>query len=273
MTSERGLNGFSLIEAIVSIVMGMMVAAAALALLNGQLRYHGHGSEARVAHRTLRTVGSIVSAELRAVGPTDLLMAESDSVVWRAPLVRAVTCGSTGTDEIALFAYDSVGSANLPRGFRGTAVRGPYDTVAVFADGWVAFETPNASAAAMCGSLGVPTGSPASAFRTASGWTSGPGATPEQGSQVIRYGRLALRLSPNARGGRSLRRNGQEIAAWLDAGAAFEYVMSDGSIRASVAAVDLPGINAVRISFAATGGELDRFGVRRPLVHDVPLRR
>jgi len=239
----------------------------------GQNKFYGHSDDTIVAQQNLRAAMDLMGTELRMASPSDIMVARSDSVVVRFDILRAVVCDVTGGDQVATFVYDSVTSANLPSGFRGTAYSGPYDSAFVYGDGFTSSSSTGGSAPATCTGNGAPTGQPASSYRRESGWTGQFGLVPDRGSLLRWYGALAYSFgSSTSTTGEALFRNADELVTPFEAGAVFRYVMANGSVQTGVSGGQLANIRQIRVMSTAIGDGVNRFGVRRQLTYDIPLR-
>jgi prepilin-type N-terminal cleavage/methylation domain-containing protein len=266
--------GFTLVEMIIALVLTGLVATAVVSLLVGQGAFYSHSDDGIYAGQTVRAGVDLMSAELRMASPTDLTLAEADSVTVRFDVFRAVVCDSTGADEAALFVFDSA-SANLAGGSVGTAYSGPYEQQYEYADGWL--PTGGASGGAVktiCTGNGAPADAPDANYVKATGWSGNfTGGVPDRASLVRVYGRLTYSFGTAADGtGTALWRGAQELAEPFASGASLSYVMADGSVVSSASGSDLADVRAIRISASALGGEPNRFAVTRDLSFDIPLR-
>lgn len=268
-----GSAGFTLVEALIVIVMTGVVGGAFVSLLMTQDRFYSRLDDGIATEQSLRVATDLASTELRMGSPANLMAAQPDSVSIRFDLFRAVVCDVAGGNSVHLFVYDSAGNANLPASFAGTAYQAPYTTAFEFADGWTGTSASSGAAKSVCVGNAAPDSSPATLYRTVSGWTGNfPSGVPPRGSIVRRYGRLTYRLAPSGFGpGWALYRGSQELVGPLDPTSAFEYVMADSSVQSAVLPGDLPDIRIVRLNAVAIG-EDPRFSVRRWLRFDVPLR-
>lgn len=265
---RTGPRGFTLVEVLITVVVAGVLSAALMSLVNGQQRFYSRSDNQVLAQQNIRTAVDLMAAELRMASPEDIVTATSDRVAVRFDLVRGVVCGG-GSGSTHVYAYDSIGNANLTGGIVGTAYSGPYDSAFVYADGFTGTVTGSDPASeTLCKANGAPTTAPRSAFRLVSGWAT----TPPRGSLVRWYGTLTYAFAASATdaGARAIRRNGQELVTPFETGARFWYVMSDGSVQGSVSAGSLTDIREIRIAATATGR--GPFQARRPVVHDVPLR-
>lgn len=270
-------DGFSLIEALLTLACLAALLSSAIWLLVGNARFYDRSIEVTDASRNLRAALGLVASEIRQASAADLLAAASDSVAIRFDTSRFIVCDSTGVDAVALIRFDTVRAPNLPASFRGTAVSAPYDSGYTYRDGWDAETADKGSGPrATCAALGAPTDLPAVSYRTVRGWRSGYGRLPPTGTLVRRYGRLSYRFGRSSfDDGLAIWRNGQELASPLGEGSRFTYLMAAGDERGTVPRDRLGEIRAVRIHLLATG----RLGDRRfrpavllPAEHLVYLR-
>lgn len=260
---------------LIALVIAGVLGAAVISMLRSQSRFYGRNDDVIYAQQSLRAAVDLMSAELRMASPTDLLAAEADSVSLRFDLLRAVVCDSTAADEATLFVYDTVGSANLPAGFAGTAYSGPYDSAFVYADGWTGtVGSTGAGPKGTCTALGAPTTLSDDQYRTVTGWQGNfAGGVPDRGSMVRRYGRLTYRFDTSGfSSGEALFRGTQELVSPFESGASFSYVMVDGSVQSSASGADLADVRYVRLTAVAIGEGPNTYDVRRPVQYDIALR-
>lgn len=265
--------GFTLVEVLITIVVAGVLGAALMGLVLGQQRFYGHSDDTIVAQQNLRAAMDLMATELRMASPTDIMVAQSDSVVVRFDILRAVVCSVTGANQAAVLVYDSVASANLPAGFRGTAYSGAYDSAFVYGNGFTPTSNATGTARTICTNNGAPSTYPNSAYRSTSGWSSQFGTVPDRGSLVRWYGRLAYSFSPStSNNGDALWRNAQELVTPFESGARFTYLMANGSVQTNVGAGQLANIRQIRVVATATGDNINRYDVRRAISYDIPLR-
>ncbi len=272
-SAAGGERGFTLVEALVVLIMIGIIGSAFVSLMMVQDRFYSRMDEGILAEQNLRAAADLVSSELRMGGADDVLAAQADSVSIRFDVFRAVVCEVSGGNSVQLFVYDSAPNPTLPANFVGTAYIQPYTTTYEHADGWTGTGSASASAKATCIANGAPDTTPASLYRDMSGWNGNfPSGVPARGSIVRRYRRLTYRFAPSALGaGYALFRGAQELVGPLDSLSAFQYVMDDGSVRNSVVPADLGRIRTVRLNATAVDDD-PRFDVQRILRFDIPLR-
>jgi type II secretory pathway pseudopilin PulG len=269
-------NGFTLVEALISLVISGLIGAALVALLVGQSRFYDRTDDQRNAEQIAQATFDLFSAEVRMAGGDDLLLAGTDTLSLRFDLLQAVVCDSTGADAAALYVFDRTTNAGLTGSFVGVAVSGPYDEPFEYADGWN--PTPIATGGgpkSTCTAAGAPTSGSASDYLELSGWAANfAGGVPERGSFLRAYGSVTYRLAPSTffAPSWSLWRGSQELVGPFEVGGAFGYVLDDGSETASVAAVDFDRVVAVRLTATAVGEGSNPYGVRRSVDFEVPFR-
>lgn len=270
-----GSGGFSLVEALVALVVGGLVISAALALMLGQNRFHRRMGDQIWAEQTLRATTDLMTSELRMASPDDLLAAEADSVSFRFDTGRAIVCDSAVADRVNLVHFDSVAAWGLDPRFAGTAYSKPRVPGFVYADGFVpTSEATGVEPREECVANGAPTSLPDDSFVTTGGWGSVfTGNPPERGGLVRFYGRLTYRFArstflPDLD---ALWRGSQELAGPFATGAAFSFVLDDGSVRSRLDGADIRLVRSVRVTARVVGQNGERFGVRRDLAFQIRL--
>ena len=268
-------SGFTLIEALVALVISGILASALVSLLIGQSRFYERTDDQMYAEQSLRASMDLVATELRMGAPGDLVSAEADSVTIRFDVIRGIVCDTTGADAVTAFAFEEITDANITGGAVGTAMSGPYDEPFTYADAWLPTEAATGSTPkASCVATGAPAGLTDPSYAELTGWTSGIGARPEPGSVLRFYGNLKYHFAPSTffATRTALWRGTQELIGPFDNGAAFSYVMVDGTVQASVSSSDLDDVRAIRITAIALGDGANRYDVQRPLEIDIPFR-
>ena len=88
------------------------------------------------------------------------------------------------------------------------------------------------------------------------------------------YSRLAYHFSPSTffETRTALWRGAQELVGPFENGAAFSYVMDDGSVENSVSSSDFDEVVAIRVTATAVGDGANRYDVERDLQFDIPFR-
>jgi prepilin-type N-terminal cleavage/methylation domain-containing protein len=268
-------SGFTLVEALIALVISGVLASALVSLLIGQSRFYERTDDQIYAEQSLRASMDMVATELRMGSPSDLISAEADSVTLRFDVMRAIVCDTTGADAVTAFVFDPLDNANVTGGLPGTAVSGPYEESFAYADAWLPTEASTGSGPrASCVATGAPAGLPDASYAELTGWNSGIGARPEPGSLVRIYGNLEYSFAPSTffSTRTALWRGNQELIGPFDNEAGFSYVMADGTVQTSVSSGDFADVRAIRLTAIALGDGANRYDVQRPIQLDIPFR-
>ncbi len=267
--------GFTLVEALIALVISGILASALVSLLIGQSRFYERTDDQIYAEQSLRASMDLVATELRMGAPMDLITAQGDSVTIRFDVIRGIVCDTIGADAVTALAYEQIPDANLSGGVTGTAMSGPYEEPFTYADAWLPTEAASGSGPkASCVANGGPAGLPDDSYASLTGWKSGIGDRPEPGSVLRFYGTLTYRFAPSTffASRTALWRGSQELIGPFDEGAAFSYVMADGSVQTSVSSTDFADVRAIRLTATALGDGANRYDVQRPIEVDIPFR-
>ncbi len=272
----RNEGGFTLVEALVALTISGILASSLISLLVGQSRFYDRTDDQLNAEQVVQATFDLVSAEVRMASAQDLLVAAADSVTFRFDVLRGLVCDSTAADEAAVYVYDRTTNAGLTGSFAGVAVSGPYEETFEYADSWNPAPTATGSGPkATCTASGVPGTAPDSDYLRITGWTAAlTGDVPERGALMRGYGSLTYKFAASTffTNNTALWRGTQELVGPFDNGAAFSYVMSDASVRASVAGSSLDSVVAVRMTATAVGEGSNPHNISRPVTFDVPFR-
>lgn len=269
-------RGFTLVEALIALAVSGLIVAALVALLTGQSRFYDRTDDQINAEQIAQATFDLLSAEVRMAGPADLLTAGPDTLEFRFDLLQAVVCDSTGGDAAALFVFDRTTNAGLTGSFVGVAVSGPYEEAFVYADGWD--PTPIASGSGpkgICVAAGAPASASASDYLELDGWSANmAGGVPERGAFLRSYRSVIYRFAPSPffAPSWSLWRGTQELVGPFEPGAAFGYLMDDGSSQSSVAIGDFGRVVAIQLTATAVGEGSNPYAVRRIVDFDIPFR-
>jgi prepilin-type N-terminal cleavage/methylation domain-containing protein len=276
MNRIKSQDGFTLVEALIGLVISGLLASALLSMMLGQSRFYERTDDQIWAEQSNRATFDLVSSELRMASAEDLLAAESDSVAIRFDIMRAIVCDSTAADAATLMVYDTVAAWGLDGGFIGTAYSDPYDEDFEYADAFLPSTVATGSGPkADCVANGSPTSPPDNSFAELSGWSSNfTNGVPDRGGMVRFYSRLAYHFSPSTffQSRTALWRGAQELVGPFENGAAFSYVMDDGSVENSVSSADFDEVVAIRVTATAIGDGANRYDVERDLQFDIPFR-
>ena len=271
----RDESGFTLIEALITLVISGILASALVSLLIGQSRFYERTDDQIYAEQSLRASMDLVATELRMGAPADLVTAHEDSVTIRFDVIRGIVCDTTGADAVTAFVYERITDANIAGGAVGTAMSGPYEEEFTYADAWLPTESATGSAPkASCMATGAPAGLTDPSYAELTGWTSGMGDRPDPGSVLRFYGTLTYRFAPSTffATRTALWRGSQELIGPFENGAEFSYVLFDGSVEDAVSSGDFDKVRAIRLTAVALGDGANRYNVQRPIEIDIPFR-
>lgn len=273
---RAGEAGFTLVEAMIAMVVSGLLASAMLSLMIGQSRFYERTDDQIWAEQSNRATFDLMFSELRMGSPGDLVAATRDSVSIRFDIMRAVVCDSTASDQAAVLAYDTVPAWGLTGGFVGTAYSDPFEENFEYADAFLpTVVAQGAGPKADCVANGAPSTAPDASYASLTGWSSQfSDGVPDRGSMVRFYGLLTYRFAPSTffQSRTALWRGVQELTGPFENGAEFSYVMDDGTVRSNVSGGSLESVRAVRVSAVAVGDGVNRFDVRRDLVFEIPFR-
>ena len=124
-------SGFTLIEALIALVISGILASALVSLLIGQSRFYERTDDQMYAEQSLRASMDLVATELRMGSPSDLVSAEADSVTIRFDVIRGIVCDTTGADAVTAFSFERITDAKglqlaqQIRPYRGQLVMSP----------------------------------------------------------------------------------------------------------------------------------------------------
>ena len=276
MKRMQSQAGFTLVEALIALVISGLLASAMLSLMLGQSRFYERTDDQIWAEQSNRATFDLVSSELRMASGEDLLNADPDSVAVRFDIMRAIVCDSTGADAAVLMAYDTVAAWGLDGGFTGTAYSDPYDAEFEYADAFMPTTVSTGSGPkATCVANGAPSTNPDNTYAELSGWAGQfTNGVPDRGAMVRFYSRLAYHFAPSTffESRTALWRGTQELVGPFENGAAFSYVLDDGSVHGNVSSSNFDRIVAVRVTATAVGDGANRYDVERDLQFDIPFR-
>ena len=269
-------GGFTLVELLSGLVLAGVVAAAVVGVLLSQHEFYGASAARTHARQATRAAAEVISSELRMASPHDLLAAGPDSVSVRADVLRGVVCGPGGSTAggVAVYAFDTVTNPNLPAGFRGYAYSDP-GTGAWRRVDRAPLDVSPGSGRSSCVARAAPPGGPDWRYRTVTGWRAAGSfdTVPARGAVLTKYGRLTFSIEPSGShpGALAIYRNSQELVSPVADGAAFGYLLADGSELPGVAPAALRDVRAVRLGATAVSPR-PRYRAESPLRLHVALQ-
>lgn len=96
-----GRQGFTLVELLVSLVIGALLTGVILQLMQGQASFVDIQSARQEVQQNARGTLELLSSELRAVPPGAITVAQANRIEFRVPRVWGITCsamsGGSGT--------------------------------------------------------------------------------------------------------------------------------------------------------------------------------
>ena len=257
--ARRPTAGATLVELVVALVLGGVVAGAVGVVLHDHQRFYRSESQILDVEEGLRAVVQLLPAELRELDARagDLVALGRDSVSIRAMRGLAVICAAPDRASGSVVIADS-----LTYGWRG--IDPTRDRALVFRDGdpgtaaddrWLDFTVTSVGAATRCGD-----GGPGTGLRLA-----GPTADLDSvaaGSPVRTYERVVYRLYADDQGQSWLGERGYGGGSWSAlspvagplrraGGLAFAFFDSAGAATSDPQAVVRVGITARGLSAAA----------------------
>lgn len=90
------MSGFTLVEAMIAMLLSSIVVILVSGVFLVQNEYYAVQISRSQAHDNARTVTELLGSELRSVMEDGILVAESNRLVVRSPMVLGVVCGQLG---------------------------------------------------------------------------------------------------------------------------------------------------------------------------------
>lgn len=187
-------GGFTLVEALIAVVLSTIVASLVTSVFLTQNQFYNDALTRSGMHDDVRGAASRVSRDLRAVEVGGVVEAEADSVVVRVPLVVGAVCG---VDASNVYAYLPLGGGAVdPAEVDGWALRGVVDSWQYASGSWAsAFQSSGGQAARTCAAMGADTiGATADFYRLGD---LGVGKPAMPGDLLMLYAEVELKLAPS----------------------------------------------------------------------------
>jgi type II secretory pathway pseudopilin PulG len=250
-----GNEGFTLVEAVVALTLSAVVVVLVSTVFLVQNRYYEIQVARSAAHDGARTMTEGMASELRSVAKGGVKVAESSRLVVRSPIVLAVVCAQTGSDEVAV-QFDG-GPSGIDTGeVTGFAVGDTITDDWSYYDGgsWSNIVQPSGTPASACAANGADTTGASGDFTELRQLASYHGSLPAVGQLLMLYREVeytievsdmrpvALALFRSVGGGTPV-----ESATGLDPSARFQYRTGGSSYANAVAGSGLWAIDAIRI--------------------------
>lgn len=269
-------HGFTLVEALIALMLSGVLAAALITLLVGQSRFYDRTDDQLNAEQVAQATFDLFSAEMRMAAAEDLLAAAADSVMFRMDLMQALVCDSTGADEATVYVFNRTTNTNLSGSWVGIALSGAYEEDFEYEDGWNPTVTASGSAPkADCVASGTPATGADNDYLRIPDWAARySDGVPERGALMRAYGRTTYKFAPSTffTTRIALWRGTQELVGPFADSAAFSYVMLDGSVRTAVGPASLDSVASVQLTATALGEGNNPHDISRDLDFEVPFR-
>ena len=248
--------GFSLVEALVAVLLSSLVVVMVAGILLAQNRSYAAQLGVTDAHHNARAVTELLSSELRLVMEDGVLLAEDDEITVRTPLVVAAVCW---TDGVVVGVHTEGGEAAIESheaevaGFAVMDVVGGWDYYDV---DWATIDDGRSSSviAGSCYANGADTVGARADFHSLKSLDSYHPTVPGVGEVILLFGKTTYKfqtsiLDPTTVGlfrevsGGTL----VEFATGMDSTAQFQYRTGTSSYDDNVPGSSLGDVDVVRI--------------------------
>lgn len=265
VTARQG--GFTLVEAIVALTLSSVLVVLVSTVFLVQNQYYAIQLERSAAQDNARAVTEMVASEIRSTMFGGVVIAESDRLVVRAPMVLGVVCGHPGHNRAILHVEGGIADIDTDE-VDGVAMRDSLTGEWSYHDAdWGSYYQYSSASAAECASQGADTTSASSDFLQFRRFNTYFGGLPDLGSVLMFYRNVEYTLATSGldpsvmalyRGpyGGTL----VEFATGMDATAQFKYRTGGSTYADRVTGTsNLESIDAIRIEAQAlrkprTGG-------------------
>ncbi len=194
MRPSTGADGFTLVEAMIALLLSTMVVTLVTSVFLAQNEFYTDAVRRSVLHESVRGATTVASSELRAVSAGGIVAAQGGSIVARAPLVVGAVCATDGTSLFVFFPLEGQGvDASEVSGYAVRQSAEPWR----FIQGGRESLAPSSGveAARKCAATGADTvGAPADFYRLA-GIDKGNGVV--VGDLVMLYRKVEFKLAPS----------------------------------------------------------------------------
>ena len=99
----RGRSGFSLVEMVIVLVLAGLVSTAAITMFSSQNRLNAAMTALGESQENARSAVRAAATELRAVTNGGIVVARSDRVVVRVPILMGIVCAVSGSGERSVY--------------------------------------------------------------------------------------------------------------------------------------------------------------------------
>jgi hypothetical protein len=223
----RDRSGFTLVEAMVAMVLSTLVVALVTSVFLVQNGFYADAVKTSALHESVRSAVSLVSSQLRGVAPGGIVEAEADSVTFRVPLAVGGVCAVNGSETFLLLPTGGEGIDGEE--VAGYAVQDDLGLWSYTAEAWGSiYGSAGATPAGTCSLAGADTTGASADFYRLDGMVASPALQP--GDLVMIYREATLRLGTSGLDGSStalftgpVGSTLTEFASGLTAASAFEY--------------------------------------------------
>ena len=266
----RSQRGFTLVEAIVALTISSLLVILVSTVFLAQNRYYALQLQRSRAHDSARTVTELVSSELRSVMRGGFVVAESDRMVVRSPMILAVVCDVLPGDRVVVHLEGGVAALDTDE-VAGFAIRDAGTSQWSYYDipDWTTILQPGGQPQRDCAANGADTVGISDEFERLWRLDEYAPALPVLGDVLMLYREVEYRyqqseMDPSGIGlfrgvyGETL----QELVTGMDSTAEFRYRAGSPSYVAPVGGPSLSSIDAVRLvawsrQRPETGGQQD----------------
>lgn len=248
--------GFTLVEAIVALTISSAIVMMVSTVFLVQNQYYAIQVSRSAAHDNARMMTEVVAGELRSVVRGGVLVAESDSLVVRSPIVMAAVCAHPSGPPVVAVQYDG-GGANLNTdevsGFAVLdTITGDWSSYDIGT--WNNINQPGGSPAADCFANGADTVGAYGEFQRFRRLHTYHGSLPAVGQLLMLYRKVVYSIKTSEMDPTKLGLyraiHGEtpvEFASGIDAAAQFQYRTGGSTYADVVAGGSLSDIDAIRI--------------------------
>lgn len=99
----RGRSGFSLVEMVIVLVLAGLVSTAAITMFSSQNRLNAAMTALGESQENARSAVQAAATELRAVTNDGIVVARSDRVVARVPVLIGIICAGSGAGDRSVY--------------------------------------------------------------------------------------------------------------------------------------------------------------------------
>lgn len=230
MRTWRDVQGFTLVEALVAMVLATVVVMLVTSAFVVQNRFYSDAIKRTGLHESVRGATFLLSADLRGVSEGGVVVADEDVLAVRAPVLIGAVCGLDGNKAyVFLPAEEAELKAEAVDGFAVKDARSEWRYTNGEWNG--VFHSSGGEAAGTCARSGADTTGAVGNFFRLDGLSSSP--SPKVGDLVMLFRELEFRLAPSALvpGSRALFRGPRgepltELATGFSSRAGFEYALA-----------------------------------------------